>query len=80
MNNIFDLDAPFVATALENGYDESAFDIKGWYWYVAFKRRFLRNFFDYVPERSSPGDRLGRLGPVAGAVGGSWPEEFPDKV
>jgi len=29
MNNIFDLDTPFVATALENGYDESAFDIKG---------------------------------------------------
>jgi hypothetical protein len=28
MNNIFDLDPPFGAGTLENGYDESAFDIK----------------------------------------------------
>ena len=40
MNNIFDLDPPFVAAALENGYDESAFDIKGRFWYVALKKRF----------------------------------------
>jgi hypothetical protein len=40
MNNIFDLDPPFVAAAFENGYDESAFDIKGRFWYVALKKRF----------------------------------------
>ena len=40
MNNIFDLDPPFVAAASENGYDESAFDIKGRFWYVALKKRF----------------------------------------
>ncbi len=28
MNNVFDLDPPFVAGSGENGYDESSFDIK----------------------------------------------------
>jgi hypothetical protein len=40
MNNIFDLDPPFVAGVIENGYDESAFNIKGRFWYVALKKRF----------------------------------------
>jgi iron complex outermembrane receptor protein len=40
MNNIFDQDPPFVAGAFENGYDESTFDIKGRFWYVALKKRF----------------------------------------
>ena len=40
MNNVFDLDPPFVAAALENGCDESTFDIKGRFWYVALKKRF----------------------------------------
>jgi iron complex outermembrane receptor protein len=40
MNNIFDLDPPFVAGTFENGYDEATFDIKGRFWYVALKKRF----------------------------------------
>jgi iron complex outermembrane receptor protein len=40
MNNVFDLDPPFVAGAFENGYDESTFDIKGRFWYVSLKKRF----------------------------------------
>jgi hypothetical protein len=40
MNNVFDLDPPFIAGANENGYDESTFDIKGRFWYVAVKKRF----------------------------------------
>jgi iron complex outermembrane recepter protein len=40
VNNIFDLDPPFGAGAFENGYDESTFDIKGRFWYVALKKRF----------------------------------------
>jgi iron complex outermembrane recepter protein len=40
MNNIFDQNPPFVAAAFENGYDESTFDIKGRFWYVALKKRF----------------------------------------
>jgi iron complex outermembrane recepter protein len=40
MNNIFDLDPPFAAGAFENGYEESTFDIKGRFWYVALKKRF----------------------------------------
>jgi iron complex outermembrane recepter protein len=40
MNNIFDQAPPFVAGALENGYDEPAFDIKGRFWYVSLKKRF----------------------------------------
>ena len=40
MNNIFDSDPPFVAVASENGYDESTFNIKGRFWYMALKKRF----------------------------------------
>jgi iron complex outermembrane recepter protein len=40
MNNIFDLDPPFAAGAPQNGYEESAFDIKGRFWYVSLKKRF----------------------------------------
>jgi hypothetical protein len=40
MNNIFDLDPPFAAGAIENGYDESTFNIKGRFWYVQVKKRF----------------------------------------
>jgi len=40
MNNIFDLDPPFVTGTFENGYDGSTFDIKGRFWYVALKKRF----------------------------------------
>jgi iron complex outermembrane receptor protein len=40
MNNIFDLDPPFAAGGSENGHEESNFDIKGRFWYVAVKKRF----------------------------------------
>jgi outer membrane receptor protein involved in Fe transport len=41
MNNIFDLDPPFAAAgALQNGYEQSTYDIKGRFWYVALKKRF----------------------------------------
>jgi iron complex outermembrane receptor protein len=40
MNNIFDLDPPFAASASENGYVESTFDIKGRFWYVSLKKKF----------------------------------------
>jgi hypothetical protein len=40
MNNIFDLEPPFFAAAADNGYDESAFNIKGRYWYVSVKKSF----------------------------------------
>jgi outer membrane receptor protein involved in Fe transport len=40
MNNIFNLDPPFAATASENGYVESTFDIKGRFWYVSLKKKF----------------------------------------
>jgi len=40
VNNSLDPDPPFVAGAVENGYDESTFDIKGRFWYVALKKRF----------------------------------------
>jgi iron complex outermembrane receptor protein len=40
MNNIFDLDPPFVAGSFVNGYDASTFDIKGRFWYVQLKKRF----------------------------------------
>ena len=40
MTNVMDLDPPFVANSAENGYDESAADIKGRFWYVALKKRF----------------------------------------
>ena len=41
ITNIFDLDPPFVAFyAGNNGYDESAFDIKGRSYYISLKKRF----------------------------------------
>ena len=40
VNNVFDLDPPFVAAAGENGYDESAADIRGRFCFVALKKRF----------------------------------------
>ena len=40
INNVFDLAPPFVAGALENGYDEQTANIKGRTWYVALKKRF----------------------------------------
>jgi len=40
MNNILDQAPPFAIGAPENGYDESTFDIKGRFWYVALKKRF----------------------------------------
>jgi len=38
--NVFDEDPPFVAGAIENGYDESLATIKGRFWYVQLKKRF----------------------------------------
>jgi outer membrane receptor protein involved in Fe transport len=44
MNNVLDQDPPSginaVGGSLENGYDESAFTIKGRFWYLALKKRF----------------------------------------
>lgn len=40
MNNIFDEDPPFVASAFANNYDESAASIRGRVWYVAVRKRF----------------------------------------
>jgi hypothetical protein len=40
MINIFDLDPPFTAGTFENGHDESSFNIKGRFWYLAVKKRF----------------------------------------
>lgn len=40
MNNILDQDPPFAIGAAENGFDESTFDVKGRFWYVALKKRF----------------------------------------
>jgi len=40
LNNVFDEEPPFVAAALETGYDESTANIKGRTWYVALKKRF----------------------------------------
>jgi outer membrane receptor protein involved in Fe transport len=40
MQNVFDEDPPFVASAIENGYDESLATIKGRFWYVQLKKRF----------------------------------------
>jgi iron complex outermembrane recepter protein len=41
MTNIFDLDPPFVAFySGNNGYDESAFDIRGRFCYISVKKRF----------------------------------------
>jgi hypothetical protein len=35
-----DLERPFVAAAVENGYDEATVSIKGRTWYVALTKRF----------------------------------------
>ncbi|MFL6526633.1 MAG: TonB-dependent receptor plug domain-containing protein [Chthoniobacterales bacterium] len=40
MNNVFDQDPPFVASSFENGYDESAADVKGRFYYVSLKKRW----------------------------------------
>jgi outer membrane receptor protein involved in Fe transport len=40
MNNVFDQDPPFVAAAIENGYDQRQANIRGSVWYVALKKRF----------------------------------------
>ena len=40
MNNVFDQDPPFVASAFENGYDESSSDVKGRFYYLSVKKRF----------------------------------------
>ncbi len=40
MNNVMDLDPPFVASSFENGYDEAAADVKGRFWYVALTKKF----------------------------------------
>jgi hypothetical protein len=40
LQNVFDLDPPFVAGSSENGYDESIATIKGRFWYVQLKKRF----------------------------------------
>jgi hypothetical protein len=40
MNNVFDLQPPFVAGAFANGYDEQTANLKGRTWYVALKKRF----------------------------------------
>lgn len=40
INNLTDEQPPFVAAALENGYDESTANIRGRTWYVALKKQF----------------------------------------
>jgi outer membrane receptor protein involved in Fe transport len=40
MNNVFDQDPPFVAGAIENGYDQRQANIRGRTWYVALTKRF----------------------------------------
>jgi iron complex outermembrane recepter protein len=40
VNNVMDLEPPFVAAAFENGYDEATANIRGRTWYVALKKRF----------------------------------------
>ncbi len=40
INNLTDQQPPFVAAAIENGYDESTANIRGRTWYVALKKRF----------------------------------------
>ena len=40
VDNLMDLEPPFVAGAIENGYDEATANIKGRTWYVALKERF----------------------------------------
>ena len=40
MQNVLDSNPPFVAGAIENGYDESLADIKGRFWYIQLKTKF----------------------------------------
>jgi iron complex outermembrane receptor protein len=40
VDNVFDLEPPFVAAAFENGYDESTANAKGRLWFVGIKKRF----------------------------------------
>ena len=40
VDNVMDLEPPFVAAAFENGYDESTTNAKGRLWYVGIKKRF----------------------------------------
>jgi iron complex outermembrane recepter protein len=40
VDNVMDLEPPFVAAAFENGFDESTANPKGREWYVAIKKRF----------------------------------------
>jgi iron complex outermembrane recepter protein len=40
INNLTDEQPPFVAAALENGYDENTANLRGRTWYVALRKRF----------------------------------------
>jgi len=40
IDNVFDLEPPFVAAAFENGFDESTANPKGRLWYLGIKKRF----------------------------------------
>ncbi|PYK31602.1 MAG: hypothetical protein DME57_03115 [Verrucomicrobia bacterium] len=40
VDNIADLEPPFVAASFENGYDESTANPKGRFWFVGIKKRF----------------------------------------
>jgi iron complex outermembrane recepter protein len=40
INNLMDEEPPFVAAALENGYDESTATLRGRTWYVSLRKRF----------------------------------------
>jgi hypothetical protein len=40
VNSVMDLEPPFVAGSVENGYHEATANIKGRTWYVALKKRF----------------------------------------
>lgn len=40
VDNVFDLEPPFVAAAFENGYDQQTANAKGRLWYIGVKKRF----------------------------------------
>jgi outer membrane receptor for ferrienterochelin and colicin len=40
VDNVMDLEPPFVAAAFENGYDQQTANVKGRTWYVGIKKRF----------------------------------------
>jgi outer membrane receptor protein involved in Fe transport len=40
VDNVMDLEPPYVAAAFENGYDESTANAKGRLWFVGIKKRF----------------------------------------